>query len=145
MRKVDRSLAHWGGEREEAVQMVNVALEKLASLGYLDDAAYARMKAGGLHRRGKACRVIRATLAAKGINGDLADDALIELTEETGTPDLIAAIALARRRRLGPFRPPELREANRTKDMAILGRAGFDYQTARQVVDADDVNALEEI
>ena len=103
------------------------------------------MKAGGLHRRGKACRVIRATLAAKGINGDLADDALIELTEETGTPDLIAAIALARRRRLGPFRPPELREANRTKDMAILGRAGFDYQTARQVVDADDVNALEEI
>jgi regulatory protein len=143
MRKIDRSLAHWGGERDEASAMLAAALEKLAGLGYLDDTAYARAKAAGLHRRGKACRVIRAALAAKGVDSDDTDAALADLIEDTGTPDLTAAIALARRRRLGPFRLPEAREAHRVKDMAVLGRAGFDYDTARRVVNADDVDELE--
>ena len=134
MRKVDRSLAHWGGEREPAAALVDVVLAKLSGLGYLDDAAYAAQKAASLHRRGRPARGIRAALAAKGVEAAAVDDALAGLD----APDLSAAINLARRRRLGPFRTDDAREAMRQKDLAALARAGFDYDTARRVIDAAD-------
>lgn len=142
MRKVERSLAHHGGEAAEAAILVDAAIAKLAGLGYLDDGAYAEMKTRGLHRKGGSLRVIRATLAAKGIDADTADAALAHLAETTPAPDLAAALALAKRRRLGPFRPPELRADNRQRDLAALGRAGFDWETARKVIEAPDPDTL---
>ncbi|MGE5545605.1 MAG: regulatory protein RecX [Solirubrobacterales bacterium] len=136
IRKVDRSLAHWGGEREAAVRQVEATLAKLARLGYLDDAAYAAQKVQGLHRRGKGVRAIRAALAVKGVAGDDADAALARLAEDQPEPDLVSAATLARKRRLGPWRPEDQRAATRQKDMAALARAGFDFDTARRVIDA---------
>jgi regulatory protein len=54
---------------------------------------------------------------------------------------LAAAIALARRRGLGPYRKKE-GAAVRDKDVASLARAGFSYDIARKVVDADDPDLL---
>ena len=145
MRKVDRSLAHWGedgsGNREACAAQVDAVIAKLASLGYLNDAAYAEMKTRSLHRQGKGSRTIRATLAAKGIDADLTASALDSLAEEVAEPDLAAAIKLARKRRLGPFRPG-MREEFRQKDLATLARAGFDFDTARRVIEAESAEAL---
>ena len=53
-------------------------------------------------------------------------------------------MALARRRRLGPFRLPEQRADRRTKDLAAMARAGFAFDVARKVIDATDPDALDE-
>jgi len=143
MRKVDRSLNHWGGEREACAAQVDAIIAKLARLGYLDDAAYAEMKTRALHRQGKGSRTIRATLAAKGIDAELAASALVSLAEEVDEPDLAAAIKLAKKRRLGPFRPGPRAEF-RNKDLAALARAGFDFDTARRVIEAESAEALED-
>ncbi|MDE0409722.1 MAG: RecX family transcriptional regulator, partial [Alphaproteobacteria bacterium] len=45
--------------------------------------------------------------------------------------------ALARRRRLGPWRDPAERAARRQKDLAAMARAGFRLDVARQVIDAE--------
>lgn len=136
MRKVDRSLAHWGGEREVLAQQVDGTIAKLARLGYLNDAAYAEQKVRALHRQGKAGRVIRQALAAKGVAPDLAGQALGALAEDVAEPDLAAAIRLAQKRRLGPFRA-EGRAEMRQKDLATLARAGFDFDTARRVIEGE--------
>ena len=141
MRKVDRSLAHWGGDREEAAQAVDQLLAKLTGLGYLDDSAFAETKVRSLHRRGKGGRAIAAALAAKGVAPDLVRSALDGLADDVPEPDRQAAILLARKRRLGPFRP-SARAENRARDLAILARAGFDFETARSVVDADSPDHL---
>lgn len=142
LRKVERSLAHWGGEREPHLAAIETVVARLAGLGYVDDAAFAAMKTRSLHRQGKGTRAIRATLAAKGVSGDDAERALAVLGDEHPQPDLAAAAGLARKRRLGPFRPPETRSAARAKDLAALARAGFDFDTARRVLDADSPQAL---
>ena len=117
--KVDRAVVHWGGERADHAAAVEQVIARLAGLGYVDDAAYARMKGRSLSRQGKGRRAIRAALAAKGVDGDTADQALAALAEEDAAegngadPDLAAAIRLARRRRLGPFRPAPARQAHR--------------------------------
>ena len=145
LRKVDRSVAHWGGERADHLAAVDAVIVKLTGLGYLNDQAFAEMKTRSLHRQGKGSRAIRATLAAKGVDSELAEQAMETLTEEHAQPDLAAAVKLARKRRLGPFRLPEKRAEMRAKDMAALARSGFDFDTARRVIDADSVDELEEL
>jgi regulatory protein len=136
MRKVDRSLTHWGGEREEVAPMVDAVIAKLAGLGYLDDAAYAEIKVRGLRRKGASARLIQAALAAKGVEAETTAAALAEQEPES---ELAAAFTLARRRRLGPYRPADKRAEFRAKDLATLGRAGFSWETARQVVEATEI------
>jgi regulatory protein len=143
MRKIDRSLAHWGGERTEAAALADAVIARLTGLGYLNDEAYAEQKVRSLHRRGKGGRAIRASLAAKGVGGELAEAALSALADETPEPDRQAAIHLARRRRLGPFRTAA-RAENRSRDLAALARAGFDFETARAVIDAPTIDHLTE-
>ena len=55
-----------------------------------------------------------------------------------------AAAALARRRRLGPFRPAKDRKDRRARDLAAMARAGFDYDLAKKVIDAASPDALDE-
>lgn len=101
------------------------------------------MRTGSLFRRGVSTRVIRETLAAKGVSRETTAAALERLAaDESGSLDRRAAVTLAKRRRLGPFRLAEDRAARRDKDLATLGRAGFDYETARFVIDAEDVDSL---
>ena len=45
---------------------------------------------------------------------------------------------------MGPFRPAEARKESREKDLAALARAGFSYDTALDVIDAESVEELEE-
>ena len=142
MRKVDRSVQAHGTDREQAAGWVDALLERYRGAGLLNDDGYARMRAESLHRRGASTRAIREKLAAKGVDRDTADAALGGLREDVeGDLDLAAAMALAKRRRLGPFRPAEARAAHREKDMAALGRAGFAYDVARRVVDAEEGDA----
>lgn len=144
MRKVERSAAAHGTDREEGARWVEELLARYRRSGLLNDGTYARMRAESLHRRGASTRAIAQKLAAKGIDRDEADKALDTLREDIGSElDISAALALARRRRLGPYRLPEARAAHREKDLAALGRAGFAYDVARRVVDAEDPDSLE--
>ncbi|WP_434617011.1 regulatory protein RecX [Azospirillum sp. B2RO_4] len=139
MRKVDLSAKAHGTDREEGARWIDELLARYVRSGLLNDETYARMRTESLHRRGASTRLIAQKLAGKGIGRDEADKALDSLREDVGPDlDLTAALALAKRRRLGPYRRPEQRAAHRDKDMAALGRAGFGYEIARRVVDAED-------
>lgn len=143
MAKVERSARAHGTDREEGARWVDALVERYLRSGLLDDRAYAEARAASLHRRGASARTIREKLATKGIDRDQAAAAVAAVDADVpGDMDLAAATALARRRRLGPFRRED-REAHRQRDLAALGRAGFDYETARRVVDAADPDAIE--
>lgn len=139
MRKVQRSAQAYGDDPEEGAGWVDALIERYVRANLLNDDTYAQMRTESLHRRGASTRAIAQKLAAKGIDRDGADKALETLREDVGpNVDLTAALALAKRRRLGVYRLPEARAAHRDKDMAALGRAGFGYDVARRVVDAED-------
>jgi len=133
MTKARRALAHWGGERAEAEALIDGVIGRLTTLGYLDDESYAEMKVASLVRRGGSRRAIQATLAAKGVAAETVRTALADFDPEA---ERAAAWALARRRRLGPFRPAAARAVHRLRDLAALARAGFPHDIARAVIDA---------
>ena len=142
MRRVDRSARHHGTDAEEGALWVEDLIVRYRRAGLLDDAAYAEARAGDLLRRGTPMKGVRFRLMQKGVGSDDIDRALAAATEDTAEPDLAAAAALARRRRLGPYAPADARAARRDKDLAALARAGFDFDTARRVIDAESPSAL---
>ncbi len=124
--------------RTQGSDWVEALIERYRRSGLLDDATYAEARARSLHRRGAPLKAIAQGLRIKGVDADTASETLDRLREEHPDADLSAALAFARRRRLGPFRPAELRAQHRDKDLAAMGRAGFSYELARKVVEMEE-------
>jgi regulatory protein len=152
--KIRLSVAEYGTDPDEAIGWMNSVLSACEKAGFINDDAYARGRARSLLRKGKAMRVIAADLSERGIASDQIDDAIRDLRAEAdqaayeevrGTdPNIAAAAAYARRRRLGPWRRPDIRDEKREKDMAALARQGFGYDTATRIInsDLDELNDL---
>lgn len=131
-------------DREGGMAMVERVVGRLRERELLDDGAYAETKAHALHNRGASLRSIRGRLGQDGIDAESIESAVERIAEHGAEPDRRAAIALARRRRLGPFRPAAERPDRRERDLAALARAGFAYDIARTVVDAATVDDLKD-
>ena len=144
MRRVYRSSRAHDTNVDEGAEWVEEVIVKMHGLGYINDRAYAENRARSLVARGTSRRGVAAKLREKGVGGDDIDDALLALTDEWPEPDLAAAQALARRRRLGPYGPADQRDERRDKDLAALARAGFSYDIARRVIEAEDTETLED-
>ncbi|MCC9621463.1 recombination regulator RecX [Thalassospira sp. MA62] len=152
--KIRLSVAEYDTDPQQAEEWMNSVLNACEKAGFINDPSYAQGRARSLLRKGKSLRVIAADLAARGIASDQIDQALSDLRAEAdqaayeevrGTdPNIAAAAAYARRRRLGPWRRPDIRDEKREKDMAALARQGFGYDTATRIIDADidDLNDL---
>lgn len=122
--------------------MIESVLGRLSKTGLLDDGRYAEFRAGSLARRGASLSAIRNDLRMRGVAAPLIEAALAALKREIGSEtndetDRVAALALARRRHLGPFRGAAARAAHRNRDLATLGRAGFAFEIARTVIDGE--------
>ncbi len=118
----------WEGKGEPPVAALAA---RFVASGYVDDLAYAKAKTGGLLRRGYGARRIAQSLHAAGI---------AEAVREEVRPDhhaqRAAALALARKRRFGPFGAAPLDRPAREKQIAAILRAGHPLDSARRLVDA---------
>ncbi len=113
---------------------------RLAAEGAVNDAIFAESRARNLARSGRSRRAVTAHLIAKGVDAAAARAAL-PTNEEN---ELAAALVLARRKRIGPFRvgePPD--QAARQRELGILARAGFAQGLARRALamQADEAEA----
>lgn len=138
MRRVRRSAYYHDTDPEEGTEWVDEIVSRFLDAGLLDDKVYADSRVRSLHARGNSRKTILMKLRAKGIGPELVEPVLEQLElDENEDVDLIAALKLAKRRRLGPYRIDGQREERREKDMAALARAGFSYHIAQQVVEAE--------
>jgi len=142
LRRIERSARAHGTDRSEAATWAEDIVARFVRSGLVDDAAFAEARAATLHRRGTARRMIRFRLLEKGVAEDTIASALTALGDDATDSERQAALNLARRRRLGLFRPESTREDHREKDLAALARAGFGYDVARAVVDAERADDL---
>jgi regulatory protein len=127
----------------EAVRAADALIDALViryrDAGLIDDAAYAAGRARARLARGQSLRRIAAGLIAKGVGAEDRAAALQALRETAADPDLAAACAFARRRRLGPFRRAP---ADRGRELAAFARAGFARREAEAVLACTDPEAV---
>ena len=104
---------------------------RMVASGLINDAEYAQFRAAGLLRSGRSRQAITARLAAKGVSADLTRAAL----PDDPDAELDAALVLARKRRIGPFRRGEVPDvAGKRREMAMLARAGFPQPVASKAL-----------
>src|SRR5437660_2283668 len=120
---------------DETVRAADALIDALViryrDSGLIDDAAYAAGRARARLTRGQSLRRIAAGLMAKGVGAEDRAAALQALRETAPDPDLAAACAFARRRRLGPFRRGQ---ADPARELAAFARAGFARREAEAVL-----------
>ena len=126
----------WEGEREPDLAAL---AGRYVELGYVDDTAYARAKSGSLLRRGYGPRRVREALGEAGI-----DEAIREEVRPGEGAERRAALALARKRRFGPFGRDSVDRERRQKQIAAMLRAGHPLDSAREMVDAASEAAAEQ-
>lgn len=108
-----------------------VLADKMASLGYIDDRAFAEARATAMTRRGLGARRVADALRHARVKADDMEAVTPEVEERA--PD--AALAFARRKRLGPFaNAPADRELLR-KQLAAMARAGHGYDLSRRILE----------
>ena len=105
--------------------------ERMAELGYIDDRAVGEARAGAMLRRGLGHRRVSGALRAAGIDEE--DAAAIAPTIAAG--EQAAALAFARRKRIGPFGTAVPDRETRQKQIGAMIRAGHDMDLARKIVD----------
>ena len=103
----------WDGD---AVDTRAVA-ERMATLGYVDDRAFADARGQALARRGLGARRVAADWRAP-----------------ASSSPIPAALAFARRKRIGPYGTGDPDRAARQRQLAAMLRAGHGLDLARRVV-----------
>lgn len=122
----------WAGYRAD---LVAGAIDRLADLGVLDDAAFARAWVESRDRaRPRGERALRDELRIKGVDREIADAVLLErhALDDEAAPDRVAAERLIAKnaRSLDRIDDPRRR---RERAYALLARNGFDPETCRDV------------
>lgn len=144
LRRARKRLGEDRDAASRAAALIDALVARYRETGLVDDAAYAAGRARAGLRRGQSLATIRAGLAAKGVGADEAAAALAALRAAADDPDpeIAAALAFARRRRLGPYRrAPAVRE----RELGAFARAGFGRAEAEAVLACatpDDADAL---
>ena len=124
-------------DKQEAYQWVENILAEFEKLHYLDDERFTEIKVRHYLSTGKPARYIQNKLREKGI----ANAQIEEMLDDFGYNPQEMALKLAKRKKIGPFRPDEeSHKLNRQKDMASLIRAGFDYDVVSEIMGADFID-----
>jgi regulatory protein len=134
-RRIKRSAKENELDPEPLMQELERVIAMLTRTGLLNDAGFAEGRVRSLNRRGGSRRQIAAKLGAAGVAQATTAQALAGLEEELPDAEFSAAIAYAKRRRLGVFRAqPDDSPERRRKDLMAMARAGFALDLARRAL-----------
>lgn len=139
LRVLDRRILRWqhatGAAGEVIVPARAAAREVVQALmasGILNDANFAAARSRRLVRAGRSRVAVSAHLAAKGVDAETAGAVLPDAEAE-----FLAAVAFVRRRRIGPFRAPDIDEVDGNREMGMVARAGFPRNVAERALRLD--------
>lgn len=125
---------------EQANDWANQVVIDIVNKGYVNDKRYAENLIYKLQSAGKSIRVIINKLKTAGIS----DDIISELMTNESESDIEQAIRLVKKKKLGQFRPAEQRREYFKKDLGVLARAGFSFETAMKALQLteDEIDEL---
>ena len=121
--------------KKEILDLIDTVISTLIDQNFLSDKYYSDAKSKAFLRRGYSLNKIRYNLIKKGVDEKYIKASISKIKENESDPDFFSAIKLCRRRRIGPSRDENNRNLFYKKDISILARSGFSYDTSKKVLD----------
>ena len=117
--------------------LIDIVLEDLEKSKFINDTFYSDSKAKSLIQRGSSINKIRNYLIKKGVGEKYIKNTIEKINENNDDQDFFSAIKICKKKRIGPSRDENNRPLFYKKDLGILARSGFDFETTRRVLELD--------
>ena len=122
-------------KKNEIKDLIDVVLSDLKKTKFISDKFYSETKAKKLIQRGSSINKIRSYLISKGINDKYIKETITKINENNEDQDFFSAIKICKKKRIGPSRTEDNRSIFYKKDISILARNGFDFETSKRIMD----------
>ncbi len=122
-------------KKQDVTNLIDVVLTDLEKSKFINDKFYSESKAKSMIRRGSSINKIRNYLIGKGVKDKFIKDTVNKINEHNSDQDFFSAIKICKKRRIGPARTEDNRPLFYKKDISLLARNGFDFETSKKVMD----------
>ena len=129
-------------KKQDVVSLIDIVLSDLEKNKFINDKFYSDSKAKSLINRGNSINKIRNYILAKGINDEFIKDTISKINEDNEDQDFFSAIKICKKKRIGPARTEDNRPLFYKKDISLLARNGFYFETSKKVMDMDKSDYL---
>ena len=129
-------------KKKDVMSLIDIVLSDLEKSKFINDKFYSESKAKSMIQRGNSINKIRNYLINKGINNEFIKDTVNKITDENSEQDFFSAIKLCKKKRIGPARIEDNRSLFYKKDISLLARNGFDFETSKKVMDINKEDYL---
>ena len=124
-------------KKQDVTNLIDIVLSDLEKNKFINDKFYSESKAKSMIRRGSSINKIRNYLIGKGVNDEFIKDTVNKINEDNSDQDFFSAIKLCKKKRIGPARTEENRSLFYKKDISLLARNGFDFETSKKVMEIE--------
>ena len=124
-------------KKQDISDLIDIVLSDLEKNKFINDKFYSESKAKSMIQRGSSINKIRNYLLGKGINNEFIKETVEKINEENSDQDFFSAIKLCKKKRIGPARTEDNRSLFYKKDISLLARNGFDFETSKKVMDIE--------
>ena len=122
-------------KKQDIANLIDIVLSDLEKNKFINDKFYSDSKAKSMIQRGNSINKIRNYRIGKGINDQFIKDTVNKIQDENSDQDFFSAIKICKKKRIGPARTEDNRPLFYKKDMSLLARNGFDFETSKKVMD----------
>ena len=122
--------------------MIDIVLVDLEKSKFISDKFYSESKSRSLIQRGSSINKIRNYLMVKGIDDTYIKETIDKIKEENSDQDFFSGIKICKKKRIGPARAEDNRPLFYKKDISLLARNGFDFETSKRIMDIDQADYL---
>ena len=129
-------------KKQDVVNLIDIVLSDLEKNKFINDQFYSESKAKSLINRGNSINKIRNYLLGKGINDEYIKNTISKINEDNVDQDFFSAIKICKKKRIGPARTEDNRPLFYKKDISLLARNGFDFETSKKIMDMDKSDYL---
>ena len=124
-------------KKRDVNNLIDIVLSDLEKNRFINDKFYSDSKAKSMIQRGNSINKIRNYLIGKGINDQFIKETVNKIKDENSDQDFFSAIKICKKKRIGPARTEDNRTLFYKKDISLLARNGFDFETSRKVMDIE--------
>ncbi len=124
-------------KKKDVNSLIDIVLSDLERNKFINDKFYSDSKAKNMIQRGNSINKIRNYLLGKGINDEFIKETVNKIKENNSDQDFFSAIKICKKKRIGPARTEDNRTLFYKKDISLLARNGFDFETSKKVMDIE--------
>ena len=129
-------------KKQDITDLIDIVLVDLEKSKFISDKFYSESKSRSLIQRGSSINKIRNYLMVKGIDDTYIKETIDKIKEENSDQDFFSGIKICKKKRIGPARAEDNRPLFYKKDISLLSRNGFDFETSKRIMDIDQADYL---